>query len=74
MLAAKLRLILDETADKYSRADGRDNEEYFDVAEEVGYDFDAAFVLGVEEGQISFARHLLELLGVLEEQELTDGE
>ena len=70
MLAAKLRLILDETANMYSRLEDTDD---FDVAAEVGGDIDGAFALGICEGEIYFAKNLLRILDVLEEQERDNG-
>ena len=63
MIVEQLKLILEETADRYSRLKDKDD---FDVAIEVNCDVNDAFTLGVDEGEIAYARHLLELIDVLE--------
>ena len=63
MIVEQLKLILEETADRYSRLKDKPD---FDVAIEVHCDVNDAFTLGVDEGEITYARHLLELIDVLE--------
>lgn len=63
MIVEQLKLILEETANRYSRLKDKPD---FDVAVEVNCDVNDAFTLGVDEGEITYARHLLELIDVLE--------
>lgn len=69
LFIAKLRLILTETADQYSRGDRGD----FDLHGEVGGNLDDAYELGKAEGEIEFARTLLNIVDELEEQEIGRG-
>ncbi len=62
MVVDKLRLILQESATLNSRLD----KDEFNLAEEVGGDLEAAFDLGMLEGEIDYARELLEILAILE--------
>lgn len=72
MLAAKLRLILDETANQYSRYH---DDPDFDIEIETGMSVVGAFELGLAEGEINFAMILRDLLTELEHQEYEiDGE
>ena len=62
MVIDKLRLILQESATLNSRLD----KDEFNLAEEVGGNLDDAFELGMIEGEIDYARELLEILEILE--------
>ena len=62
MVVDKLRLILQESATLNSRLD----KDEFNLAEEVGGNIDDAFELGMLEGEIDYARELLEILAILE--------
>ena len=62
MVVDKLRLILQESATLNSRLD----KDEFNLAEEVGGNLDDAFELGMIEGEIDYARELLEILAILE--------
>lgn len=62
MVVDKLRLILQESATLNSRLD----KDEFNLAEEVGGNLDDAFELGMIEGEIDYARELLEILEILE--------
>ena len=62
MVVDKLRLILQESATLNSRLD----KDEFNLVEEVGGDLEAAFDLGMLEGEIDYARELLEILAILE--------
>lgn len=64
MVIDQLRLMLQEVADCYSRTQDTDE---FDIDIECYGSVRGAFELGETEGKIVYARHLLEILDVLEE-------